>query len=146
MRCPLGALCILAWLLVPSALPGGQVAPDSTAPDSAAPDTLGLQVDRMVFCAAIKDKEPAGAADTFPSDIYAIYCFTRVVGASAPTSVKHVWYRGGKVVSTKSLPVKASPWRTWSLKEMRQDWTGEWMVEVVGRDSTVLASKQFVVK
>ena len=163
------ALCLGASLLIPARVPGGeqgaaqagaaqpgaaQVTPAGPAAgagpacaiQSAARDTLGLAVEEIVFCAAIKDRRPAGVADTFPSDIYGVYCYTRLVGAVGPTSVTHVWYRGETRVAAKTLAVKASPWRTWSLKEMPEEWKGEWRVEVISPDGAVLASRKFVTR
>jgi hypothetical protein len=106
----------------------------------------GLAVDQVVFCAAIKDRFPAGVADTFPADIYGVYCYSRVTGASDTTAVRHLWYRGETKMAERRLPVRSSPWRTWSAKEMRKDWSGDWRVDVVGPDGTVLASKRFCLK
>jgi hypothetical protein len=145
-RGALGALCVLAWLLVPVVAPGGEPASNVQTSAGAASDSLGLAVDEIVFCAAIKDKQPTGVADTFPSDIYGVYCYTRLVGAAGPTSVKHVWYRGGARVTAKTLAVRASPWRTWSLREMPEEWKGEWRVDVVSPDGEVLASRKFVTR
>lgn len=160
----LPTLCAAAWLVIPAAALGADPAPttapaavmaetparaeaaDTSGPAPSEPAPSGLRVDEMVFCAAIKDRQPAGVADTFPSDIYGVYCYTRVSGAVAPTSVSHVWYRGDARVAAKVLAVKASPWRTWSLKEMPEEWKGEWRVEVVSPDGAVLASRKLLMR
>jgi len=115
-------------------------------PGRGGPEAPGLSVGEMVFCAAIKDKAPEAVADTFPSDIYGVYCFTRIVGARDTTSIRHVWYRGAEKVGERRLAVRSSPWRTWSSKEMREEWRGEWTVEVVASDGRPLASKKFFLK
>ena len=75
-----------------------------------------LSIEDLVMCAAIEDREPSGIGTVFSSDSEKIYCFTKIIGATDTTSVNHVWYMGDKEVSKVSLPVKASPWRTWSSK------------------------------
>ncbi len=105
-----------------------------------------LKVEQMEFCAAVKDRTPVGAAQTFPSDIYRIYCFTRVIGATDTTEVIHEWYYGEKKMAAVRLPVRSSSWRTWSSKRMIPQWTGKWRVDVLDEDSTVIASKEFIVE
>jgi len=113
---------------------------------AAAGAKAGLAVDDMVFCAAIKDRSPAGVADTFPADIYSVYCFTRLAGTRGATAIKHAWYRGGTKAGDVGLAVTRLPWRTWSTKEMHKEWKGDWRVDVLGPDGTVLASKKFFLK
>jgi hypothetical protein len=106
----------------------------------------GLSVEDVVFCAAIKDRAPAGIADTFPSGIYSIYCYTRLAGSGAVTSITHEWYHGRARVAVMKLPVRFLPWRTWSFKQMKKDLKGDWRVDVVGPDGAVLASRKFFLK
>jgi len=119
---------------------------DPAAPAPARLDAPELAVEEIVFCAAIKDRAPAAVADTFPADIYGIYCFTRLVGAQDTTSIRHVWYRNGEKMAERRLAVRSSPWRTWSSKEMREEWQGEWTVEVVASDGRSLASRKFFLR
>jgi hypothetical protein len=100
----------------------------------------------MVFCAAIKDRTPVTVADTFPSDISAVYCFTRIVGAQDSTAVVHSWYRGDARVSDVTLAVKSPLWRTWSRKKINPSLRGEWKVEVIAPDESVIASKKFFIE
>jgi hypothetical protein len=111
-------------------------------PDSAS-EGMGLSVSEMCFCAAIKDRVPVGVADTFPSDIFSIYCYTRIVGAEDTVAVVHSWYRGDTRFANVSLPVKSPWWRTWSHKKMAPQLHGDWRVDVIAPDSSVIASKQF---
>ena len=113
---------------------------------ASAASKAGLAVEELVLCAAIKDRSPAGVADTFPADIYCVYCFTKLAGTRGATAIKHVWYRGGTKTAETGLAVKFLPWRTWSMREMRKEWKGEWRVDVVGPDNVVLASKKFFLK
>ena len=102
-----------------------------------------IRCEQMVFCAGIKDKAPVGISDTFPSDIYRVYCYTTVVGAADTTAIVHVWYRGETQVAAVELGVKAARWRTWSSKRMAPGWQGLWRVDVTTADGTVIESKEF---
>jgi hypothetical protein len=105
-----------------------------------------LKVEEMVFCAAMKDRVPVGVADTFPADIYRVFCFTRIAGAKDTMSIKHVWYRSDTLIAERRLPVRSSPWRTWSAQVMREEWQGEWRVEVRTADGALIAAKRVLLK
>lgn len=112
-------------------------------PSLALSGEITLSVDQMDFCAAIKDRAPVTVADTFPADIFSIYCYTRVLGAHDTTAVVHSWYRDSTKVAEVELAVKSPVWRTWSSKKMIPEWRGEWKVEVTAPDGSVIASKSF---
>jgi hypothetical protein len=105
-----------------------------------------LKVEQMEFCAEVRDRMPVGAAGSFPSDIARVCCFTKIVGAQDTTSVAHVWYFGDSEMARVELSVKSPSWRTWSTKRMAPQWTGTWRVDVVDSDTTVVASKEFVLE
>jgi hypothetical protein len=105
-----------------------------------------LTVDQMVFCAAIKDRTPITVSDTFPSEIAAVCCFTRISGAEDTTEVVHSWYHGKTRIVDVSLPVKSPLWRTWSRKTIAPGGRGEWKVEVIAPDGSVIASKKFFIE
>ena len=121
----------------------GDLPETSTAPKLAETD---INVDEMVFCAAVKDRNPVGVADTFPADIYSLYCFTTIAGAKDTTAVRHRWHWAGRTMADVELPVRSSHWRTWSRKRMLPAWRGEWKVDIITADSVVIESKTFVLK
>ena len=104
------------------------------------------EVDEMVFSAAIKDRTPITVSDTFPSDIAAVYCYTRIVGAEDTTAIVHSWYHGEDKVVDVGLPVKSPLWRTWSRKTIAPGGRGEWKVDVIAPDGSVIASKKFFIE
>lgn len=105
-----------------------------------------LEAGEISLCAAVQDRVPVGVADSFPSDIFSVYCFTRIVGADDTTTVVHRWYHGDTRVAEVELVVKSSNWRTWSRKRMMPEWSGQWKVEVVAADGSVIASKEFTLE
>lgn len=75
-------------------------------------------------------------------DTKKIYCWTSVRSKTVPSKLTHVWYREGKKMAEVELKVLASPFRTWSSKNI---WPGNWRVEVLGRDGEVLAVEELQV-
>ena len=134
------AVMFLCVVIVSSPL-SGEV-DKSARPDSASED-IGLRVGEMCFCAAVKDRAPIGVADTFPADIFSIYCYTRILGAKDTVAIVHSWHRGGSRVTDVKLDVRSSQWRTWSHKKMAPQLRGDWRVDVVAPDSSIIASKKF---
>lgn len=106
----------------------------------------GLGVDTMAVCTAVEDRSPVGAATEFENTVGALYCFTKITGASDSTSVVHVWYYGDKEIARVNMAVNSAEWRTWSSKRILAEWTGAWRIDVESSDGTVLKSAGFTVK
>jgi hypothetical protein len=105
-----------------------------------------LDVDQMVFCTGVQDREPVGADTAFADTVGEVYCFTQISGADEPTTVSHVWYLNGEEKASVELSVGGQKWRTWSSKRIPAEWDGAWKVEVKSADGSVLMSKEFVVR
>ena len=104
---------------------------------------MALDVADAVITTAIVDRESVDAVDVFPLQNGKLYCFTRIVGAEEDTVVYHLWYREGQLMSRVGLPVKSSSWRTWSAKNLLEDWPGEWWVEIQSASGEVLQKLEF---
>ena len=128
----------LLWLAA-APLARAQIA----AGDSAEAGEPALRVSEMVFCAGVSSMTPVAAADTFPSDIFSVYCFTRIVGAGEAAAVLHRWQNGDSTLASIELPVKSPLWRTWSSKRMHPGLRGKWTVDVTELDGTVIRSGTF---
>jgi len=115
-----------------------------SAPVSAQEDSLS--VGQMIFCTGIEDRMPVGESTQFFESVDAIYCLTRIDGATDTVQVSHVWYFGGEEKARVPLSVKSASWRTWSSKKMLDAWSGVWRVDVLGPDGAVLLSREFVYK
>lgn len=73
-----------------------------------------------------------------------LYCFTRTIAPGGTDSqIKHLWYKGDEKVGEFTLPVKGERWRTYSKKSIQKGWAGEWRVEVVAADGTLLKTVRF---
>lgn len=106
----------------------------------------GVRCEQMVFCAAVADRTPAGVSDTFPSDIFSVYCFTTVVGAVDTTVIVQNWYCGETKMASVELAVKSPRWRTWSSKRMIPGWRGQWRVDITTVDGAVIESGKFTLE
>lgn len=89
-----------------------------------------IEATEAVLTTAVVDRKPVDNVEVFPVQGGRLYCFTRIIGATEPTSVVHLWYHGAKLVSRVELPVNSPDWRTWSAKSFQDSETGEWHVEV----------------
>ena len=127
--------CGISTLIAPASLDAGEVR------DIGFIIVEDVAVDEMVFSAAIKDRTPITVSDTFPSEIAAVCCYTRIKGAKDSTAIVNSWYHGEAKVVDVSLPVKSPLWRTWSRKTIAPGGRGEWKVDVIAPDGSVIASK-----
>lgn len=112
----------------------------------AAQNMTNLKVDEIDICTAIIDRTPTGSDTTFSPDVEQLYCFTKISGAADTTTISHIWYRNGDEKANVSLSVKAANWRTWSSKRIPKEWVGDWKVDVVAEDGTILGSRSFKIK
>lgn len=142
---------LLALLLVWCAAPAAALAQEMGGQEAMAQDTMAammapaLEVPDLVLARAVVDREPQNGGTSFPADVGAVYCWTRVTGADAETQVEHVWYYNDQEVARVSLRVAGSPWRTWSSKTIPSEATGSWRVDVVGPSGAVLKSEAFTI-
>ena len=103
----------------------------------------GLKVEEGVITTRIVERSPADSVQTYPVAVGKVYCFTHITGAEGDTNVTHVWYLGKKEISRVTLPVRSSDWRTWSVKTILPQWTGNWRVEVLDADGNLLQTIPF---
>lgn len=108
-------------------------------------ETAELQVVRDAVAEGIIDREPVDSGEVFSPSLGRIYYFTEVESSGPSSEITHVWYYGDREVARVSLPVEGSRWRTWSSKGILLGWIGQWKVEAVTAEGTVLASQAFSV-
>lgn len=104
---------------------------------------MGLEVADGVITTQVVDRAPVDAVQTYSASADHLFCFTRVTGAAGDTSVTHIWYRNGVEVLRVELPVRSPDWRTWSVKAISPEWTGEWKVEVLDSEGKLLQTIPF---
>ena len=95
---------------------------------------------------SVQDRVLVGQGFQFDSSVGKLYAFTRIIGAPSETRVSHLWYYGDQLMAEVNLPVRGDNWRTWSSKSVMPDWVGNWRVDVVAEDGSVLDSLNFSVQ
>ncbi len=104
---------------------------------------FAVEVRDVVITTAVVDREPVDSVEVFPRQNGKLYCYTKILGAESQTVVYHLWYREEQLMSRVELPVKSSHWRTWSAKQLREDWPGKWRVEVQDEQGRFLSEVRF---
>lgn len=102
-----------------------------------------LKVAQGTITTQVANRAPVAALTSAAATVGKLFCFTRITGAKADTSITHVWYRNGKEMARIVLPVRSSNWRTWSSKRILPQWTGKWKVEVLDAKGNLLATIPF---
>jgi hypothetical protein len=111
---------------------------------SSAQEAIQLGVDVSAICEDVVGLEPTGTGVSFPVTVGRLCCFTRILGASEPTTITHVWYYGTEERARVELIIKGNPWRTYSSKIIQAHEVGSWRVEVLDPEGTVLKVMQFI--
>ena len=132
MRYLMAVLAVLAW--------GAEVVAQAPEPQAEAPKSV--QVEKMALGSGVESRELVGEATEFDVSVGRVYCWTKIVSESVPTTVKHVWYVEGQKAADVTLDVKYPSTRTWSSKAIG---AGKWRVEVVSETGEVLGSTDFMV-
>ena len=110
------------------------------APPAAGAEPSPLRVTEMAVCRDVVDRGCDSEGRAFGPDVENVAFLTKVQGATGEAFVFHVWSFEGKEVRRSRLPVKASAYRTWSVKRGKGQ-PGRWRVEVldpIGRSLGVL--------
>jgi hypothetical protein len=101
------------------------------------------EVSRAIFTIGVDNREPVIMVDSIDSDSYSSISFFTELTDLQGRNVTHQWTFGGEVMFEKTFAVKGARWRVWTSKTLIPSWTGEWTVNVLDDDRTVLASKSF---
>lgn len=94
----------------------------------------------------VTDREPEGVAESFKVDAGRIYCWTKVKAPEGGGVVTHAWYKGDEKQSEVKLNLKFASVRTWSYKTLTAESAGDWHVDVLAPDGTVLKTVAFKVE
>jgi hypothetical protein len=76
-----------------------------------------------------------------------MFFYTQVKSAT-PTTIEHRWYQGDRLRRTVQLRLEANPgvgYRTYSRTTITNESAGDWRVELLSRDGTVLYEQRFTV-
>ncbi len=132
---------LLLSILALGLLIGGPLRAEGMSADT--PSASGLTAE-IIIGTGMENKELVGVSDTFSADTPQLVGWTRIKGAHQPTEIRHVWKVNGKEVTSVSLSVQSSSYRTYSRKTLNGQ-VGNWSLEVKDVDGNVIASKNFEV-
>ena len=102
-----------------------------------------LEVVAAAICKDVVDREAVDVGNSFSTTVPRLYCFTKIVGASQPTEVVHVWSYGDVERARVSLAVNAATWRTYSSKAIQAHEIGTWRVDVLDAAGNLLETINF---
>jgi len=106
----------------------------------------GIEVTGIAVCKSVQDRACQEPVEKTTADTPSLTCLI-TLKADKTATLKHRWSVDGKVKFEIDLPVKfASPlYRQWSQKNLNGV-KGNWTVEIVAEDGTVLKSTAFIVE
>ena len=111
----------------------------------AAAPAIGAQgtISRAQFTSAVLDREPVDEVTSIDSGTGSVFFFTEFRNFEG-TTASHRWIYNGEVKFELSFKIRGSRWRVYSQKTLPPEWLGDWKVEIVTEDGTVLASHNLV--
>ncbi|MBJ21296.1 MAG: DUF2914 domain-containing protein [bacterium] len=138
----LGALTGLVLLLGGSGQALAQNAPED--PETIEASTLPSALPNVLaqFTTAVENREPVDQVTFVSNETRKIFLFSDLRRLSGQT-VTHRWIYDGKTVAEVPFAVRGPRWRVWSSKELREDWIGDWTVEIVAGDGEVVGAETF---
>ena len=112
-------------------------------PAAGAQESGKLEVVAAAISKNVVALEAVDVGNRFSNSTPRLYCFTKVVGASQPTEVVHVWSYSDVERARVSLDVKAASWRTYSSKAIQAHEIGAWRVDVLDTSGNLLETINF---
>jgi hypothetical protein len=123
----------------PAAVPANTT---SAAPAEQAVPAGSVEVLRLVLTSSVENREP-GAEVTTAAVGDTVIAWTQIRSGVGETTVTHRWLRESDNLGDVSLPVRGSPWRTWSRKTVGEP--GNWKVQVIDAQGMLLKEAAFTV-
>jgi len=102
-----------------------------------------VEVVSAAICKNVVELEAMDVGNRFSNSVPRLYCFTKVVGASQPTEIVHVWRYGDIERARITLPVREASWRTYSSKAIQANEIGSWRVDVLDASGNLLETIDF---
>ncbi|MCS5591216.1 MAG: DUF2914 domain-containing protein [Gammaproteobacteria bacterium] len=99
-------------------------------------------ISEAVFSLSVEDRVPIDIIEEADNTLGKIYFFTNIRNLKGE-HITHRWIYGDKVMADVLFEIKGPRWRVWSSKNLWHTWIGEWKVQVLIKDGTVLFEKTF---
>ena len=110
-----------------------------------AQQAASLEVAMGAICRDVINRQPVDVGTSFEASVGKLYCLTKIIGASGPTEITHVWYFGNTERARVSLDVNSASWRTCSSKIIQAREIGAWHVDVLGPADELLQTFDFTI-
>ena len=99
-------------------------------------------ISNAVFALDVEDRVPINIVEEADNSLGKIYFFTNIRNLSGER-ITHRWIYQDRVMADVSFNINGPRWRVWSSKNLWHTWIGEWTVEVLTADGSVLYEKVF---
>ena len=99
-------------------------------------------ISNAVFALDVEDRAPINIVEEVDNSLGKIYFFTNIRNLSGER-ITHRWIYQGRIMADVSFNINGPRWRIWSSKNLWHTWIGEWTVEVLTADGSVLYEKVF---
>jgi len=105
-----------------------------------------MAITRVVVGTGVENREPVGAAETFPASTEKVYCFIEAADIGKDTELSFIWFLGDKEMRKINMPLRAGPkWRTWTYKNIGGQ-KGGWKIEIKDAEGKLLKEVKFKVE
>jgi hypothetical protein len=99
-------------------------------------------ISEAVFALNVEDRVPINIVEELDNSLGKIYFFTNIRNLKGEY-ITHRWIYDDKVMADVRFEVRGPRWRIWSSKNLWHTWIGQWRVQVLLDDATVLFEKTF---
>ncbi|MFH1289063.1 MAG: DUF2914 domain-containing protein [bacterium] len=106
---------------------------------------VNVSIPRAAICADIQCREPVESDVSFSETVGKLFFFTEIKSGSSGM-IKHVWYYQNMKLDEIELEYKAGQYRTWSYYGTNPNQKGEWQVEAIINDTTVIKRLIFAIE
>ena len=105
-----------------------------------------LKLNEIMICRGIYKRNPIKPGYKFINNVDSLFCYTKISNTGPKQEIKHVWFYEDKEISSVVYNIKTSyNYRSWSRKTIYPKQIGNWRVDVVARNGTIIGTRNFSV-
>ena len=99
-------------------------------------------ISEAVFALNVEDRIPIDIVEEANNTLGKIYFFTNIRDLKGEY-ITHRWIYDDNVMTNVRFEIRGSRWRVWSSKNLWPTWVGQWRVQVLLDDATMLYESTF---
>ena len=99
-------------------------------------------ISEAAFALDVEDRVPINIVEEMDTSLGKIYFFTNIRNLKGEY-ITHRWIYDNNVMANVRFEIRGPRWRVWSSKNLWHSWIGEWTVQVLLDDGTMLYEKSF---